>query len=78
MQVGKWGNSLAVRIPASVAEALRLREGDEVRIEVGTDRVLRVARDGTRDAAVEQLRLLGWHLPDGFRFDREDAHGRGA
>ena len=34
MQVSKWGNSLAIRIPASVVEALELKEGDEVDIRV--------------------------------------------
>ena len=27
MQVSKWGNSLAVRLPAAVVEALALKEG---------------------------------------------------
>ncbi len=30
MQVAKWGNSLAVRLPAAVVEALGLKEGDEI------------------------------------------------
>ncbi len=34
MQVAKWGNSLAIRIPAAVAEALGLRAGDEVEVHV--------------------------------------------
>ena len=34
MQVAKWGNSLAVRIPAAVVEALALRAGDDVEIHV--------------------------------------------
>jgi antitoxin MazE len=29
MQVSKWGNSLAVRLPAAVVEALGLKEGDQ-------------------------------------------------
>ena len=29
MQVAKWGNSLAVRLPAAVVEALKLKEGDQ-------------------------------------------------
>ncbi|WP_143749548.1 AbrB/MazE/SpoVT family DNA-binding domain-containing protein, partial [Caballeronia arvi] len=29
MQVAKWGNSLAVRLPASVVDALDLKEGDD-------------------------------------------------
>lgn len=30
MQVSKWGNSLAVRLPASVVEVLDLKEGDDI------------------------------------------------
>jgi antitoxin MazE len=33
-QVGKWGNSLAVRIPRACAEGLKLAEGMEVDIVV--------------------------------------------
>ena len=39
MQVAKWGNSLAVRLPASVVEALELREGDDIEIVVDSPRV---------------------------------------
>ena len=42
MRVGKWDDSLAVRLPPLVVELLGLEEGDEVRIEVAGDRVLRV------------------------------------
>ena len=34
MQVAKWGNSLAVRLPASVVKALQLGEGDDIEIQV--------------------------------------------
>jgi antitoxin MazE len=77
MQVGKWGNSLAVRLPAAVVEALGLQEGDEIDIEVASERTFRVARDRSRDEALEALRTLGWHLPPGFRFDRDEANARG-
>jgi antitoxin MazE len=30
MHVAKWGNSLAVRLPAAVVEALQLKEGDVI------------------------------------------------
>ena len=78
MQVGKWGNSLAVRLPAAIVEALQLKEGDEIEIEVADPRSLRVARDTTRDNAIEALRALGWILPPGFRFSREEANERGS
>jgi antitoxin MazE len=78
MQVSRWGNSLAVRLPAAVVEALGLREGDEVAIEVADPGRFRIARDPRRDAALETLRTLGWILPEDFRFDRDDANARGA
>ena len=34
MQVAKWGNSLAVRLPAAVVQALDLKEGEEVELHV--------------------------------------------
>jgi antitoxin MazE len=77
MQVGKWGNSLAVRLPAAVVEALQLKEGDDIEIEVAGDRTFRIARDTARDDAVEALRALGWTLPPGFRFSRDEANERG-
>ena len=39
MQVAKWGNSLAVRIPKPVAEEARLKEGDALEISVAEGRV---------------------------------------
>jgi antitoxin MazE len=78
MQVSRWGNSLAVRLPAAVVEALGLKEGDEIAIEVAARRRFRIARDPRRNAALEVLRTLGWSLPDGFRFDREEANARGS
>ncbi len=76
MQVGKWGNSLAVRLPAAIVEALQLKEGDDIAIEVAGNRIFRIARDTARDDAVEALRALGWVLPPGFRFSRDDANER--
>jgi len=38
MKVAKWGDSLAVRLPTPVVEALRLKEGDEIEIHVAAAR----------------------------------------
>jgi len=76
MQVGKWGNSLAVRLPASVVELLGLKEGDEIEIEVAGERHLRVGRDRKREEALERIKALSWPLPPGFKFDRDEAHER--
>ena len=77
MQIGKWGNSLAVRLPASVVEALNLKEGDEIEIEIAGERAFRVARDRSREDALARLKALRWTPPPGFRFSREEGNERG-
>ncbi|MGB0513791.1 MAG: AbrB/MazE/SpoVT family DNA-binding domain-containing protein, partial [Wenzhouxiangellaceae bacterium] len=37
MQVAKWGNSLAVRLPAELVRQLGLKEGDEIALTAGED-----------------------------------------
>lgn len=76
MQVSRWGNSLAIHLPAAVVEALDLKEGDDITIEVADPRHFRVIRDHRRDEALEALRSLGWSLPGRFRFDRDRANTR--
>jgi len=76
MQVSKWGNSLAVRLPAAVVEALDLKEGDEIEIAVADRRDFRISRDRSRARALEQLRQMKWSFPPDFRFDREEINER--
>lgn len=76
MQVAKWGNSLAVRLPAAVVEALELKEGDQIEIRVAADREFEVSRDRSRQKALDRLRRLRRALPEGFTFDRDAAHER--
>jgi antitoxin MazE len=76
MQVGKWGNSLAVRLPAAVVDALGLQEGDEIEIEIAGGRHFAVSRDRSRERALERLKALQRPLPAGFRFSRDDANER--
>jgi antitoxin MazE len=70
MQVAKWGNSLAVRLPVAVVEALHLKEGDQIEIRIAGSRTFEVQRDRTRDRALARLRQLRRPLPPGFTFDR--------
>lgn len=76
MQVARWGNSLAVRLPAAVVEILDLKEGDEIEIDVVGRRVFDVGRDRSRERALERVRALRRPLPPGWRFDRDEANGR--
>ena len=75
MQVGKWGNSLAVRLPAAIVETLQLKEGDE--IEVAGDRRFQIARDRTKEEAIASLLSLARPMPPGFRFTRDELNERG-
>jgi antitoxin MazE len=74
MQVSKWGNSLAVRLPATVVEALDLKEGDQVEIRIAGKRIFEVSRDRSKTQALARLRKLRRPLPPGFVFDREEAN----
>lgn len=76
MQVAKWGNSLAVRLPTAVVEALKLKEGDQIEIRIADTRTFDVSRDNSRQAALERIRKLRRPLPPGFTFDREEANER--
>jgi antitoxin MazE len=76
MQVSKWGNSLAIRLPAAVVEALDLKEGDRIEIRIAGGRVFEASRDQTRQRALARLRKLRRPLPAGFVFDRLEANAR--
>ncbi len=76
MRVAKWGNSLAVRLPAAVIEALELRDGDEIEIHVADAREFGVAHKPGRDALLQRLRAFRGRLPADFKFDRDEANAR--
>ncbi len=77
MKVAKWGNSLAVRLPSPVVEALGLREGDEIELHLVGERAVEVTRAPGRAELLARLRKFRGRLPAGFRFDRLEAHERG-
>jgi antitoxin MazE len=76
MQVAKWGNSLAVRLPAAVVQALELNEGDEIEIHVADARRFAIARKPGREELLKRLRAFRGQLPADFRFDRDEANAR--
>jgi antitoxin MazE len=76
MRVAKWGNSLAVRLPAAVVEALELKEGEDIEINIAGRRAFDIARAPDRDEVLTRLRAFRGRLPAGFRFDRDDANAR--
>lgn len=74
MQVAKWGNSLAVRLPAAVVEVLELREGDDIEIVVDEPRRFAIRKKPDAEALLERLRTFRGRLPTDFRFSRDEAN----
>ena len=73
-QVAKWGNSMAVRIPKNVAEAAKLRPGDNLELSVegpGTVKIRKKKgtsklRDLIREITTANLHTeTDWGAPEG-------------
>jgi antitoxin MazE len=76
MRVTRWGNSLAIRLPAAVVEALQLKAGDDIEIHVAGSRAFGVSRKPRRDELLKRLRAFRGRLPADFKFDREVVNAR--
>ena len=76
MQVYKWGNSLAVRLPAAVVKALGLKEGDHVEIDVAGTRQFEIKKAPGARELLARLRKYRGRLPVDFKFDRLEANVR--
>ncbi len=79
MQVGRWGNSLAVRLPKALIERFAINEGDEIDT-AGIEAMLEADRGDEarrqREEAIERIRQTRWKLPPDWKFDREEANAR--
>ena len=76
MKVAKWGNSLAVRLPAVVVEALDLKKGDDIEIAVAGARRFEIKKAPSPRELLARLRKYRGRLPADFKFDRLEAHAR--
>ena len=77
MQVSKWGNSLAVRLPKSLVDQLGLKEGDELNVVAAKDGTVEVeTKEDQRRRALERMAARNWTLPPDYKFDRDEANER--
>jgi antitoxin MazE len=76
MLVAKWGNSLAIRLPQSVVDALNLREGDDIQVEITGARSFEIEAKASSAQLLARLRKLRGRLPEDFKFDRLEANER--
>lgn len=77
MKVARWGNSLAVRLPKSVTEALSLKEGDDLELRVDATGEVRLCQKMSRREWLESLEKHRGLIPADFKFDRDEANARG-
>jgi antitoxin MazE len=76
MQVSKWGNSLAVRLPKMLVDELGLKPGDELKV-VEADKVhIAVEKFDKRAEFLKQMEQFHFPLPEGYKFDRDEANER--
>jgi antitoxin MazE len=79
MQIGRWGNSLAVRLPRALVDRFKLKEGDEIDSEIVEAAIAKADDDAVerrRDEAMERIKARRRPLPPGYKFDREEANAR--
>lgn len=76
MRVAKWGNSLAIRLPAAVVDALQLHAGDDIEVRIAGARSFEIVKKPGAAALLKRLRAFRGKLPADFRFDRDEANVR--
>lgn len=76
MQVSKWGNSLAVRLPKTLVEKLGLSPGDELEIVEATKEKIAVEKIDKRAEFLKQMEQFRFPLPEDYKFDRDEANER--
>jgi antitoxin MazE len=71
MMVAKWGNSLAVRLPARLVEELGLKEGDSIELTAG-DNGLVVTRTPDRLELLAEMRKFRGRRPKDYSYSRDE------
>ncbi len=76
MQVSKWGDSLAVRLPKKLVEKVGIRPGDELDVVETAERTIAVEKVDKRARFLEKMQAFRWPAPEGYKFDRDEANER--
>ena len=76
MQVSKWGNSLAVRLPKALVDQLHLKPGDELRVVEASSGQIAVEKVDKRAEFLKAMEQFRWPAPEGYKFDRDEANER--
>ena len=76
MQVAKWGNSLAVRLPRKLVDEMKLKAGDEIEVVKAEGREVAIEKIDKREQFLKAMEQFHWPVPEGYKFDRDEANAR--
>jgi antitoxin MazE len=78
MRIAKWGNSLAVRLPAKLVQQLGVKEGDEVSLTLKGEGAIEIEtkKRPTAEELLARARGICDKFPADFEFDRDEANAR--
>ena len=76
MRVVRWGNSLAVRLPAALVEVLKLKEGDDIEVHIADEREWLIRRKPSKGELLRGLHAFRGRLPADDSFGRDELHRR--
>lgn len=76
MQVSRWGNSLAVRLPKTLVDELGLVAGDDLQVVAASKREIAVEKAERSAAFLKRIERLKFDLPSDYVFDRDEANAR--
>jgi len=70
-QIARWGDSLAIHLPAELVKALALHAGDEIELIVDEPGGVEARRAFDVEDLLQRLRHFRGKLPADFRFSRD-------
>jgi antitoxin MazE len=81
MQVAKWGNSLAVRLPVALVQELGISDGDELLLQAAPRQAqlpasVTVERQPGKLEQLQAVRKFRAAWPADFSFNRDEANAR--
>jgi antitoxin MazE len=76
MRIFKWGDGLAVGLSKTLIDELGLIPGDELTVVEATRAEIAVEKVDKRARFLERMEQFRWPLPEGYKFDRDEANKR--
>jgi antitoxin MazE len=76
MKITRIGDGLAIVIPPEIAEAIGLRENDDITVRATSDGKMELVRGDDWLTTLTIIKRLERSLPADYQFNREEANAR--